>query len=155
ATHDLHVTWPVALDNDYSTWTAYSNQYWPAEYLIDKSGDIRHEHFGEGEYDQTERLIRRLLGAPSSTRASRVVDATPNAPVTPETYLGNDRLDPARYDSQPVRLNASQRYAFPSTLQQNSWAYDGSWTVGPQRAIAGPGARLRLHFHAHDVYIVL
>src|SRR5436190_1840812 len=62
ATHDLHVTWPVALDNTYATWNAYSNQYWPAEYLVDRTGHVRHAHFGEGEYGGTEQLIRTLLG---------------------------------------------------------------------------------------------
>src|SRR6266849_4998795 len=88
ATHDLHVTWPVALDSAYKTWDAYSNEYWPAEYLVDRSGRVRRAHFGEGEYGDTERAIRRLLAADGATvpGSRRVADTTPTALVTSETY---------------------------------------------------------------------
>src|ERR671927_275548 len=87
ATKQLGVTWPVALDPHYATWKAYNNQYWPAEYLIDKEGRIRHEHFGEGEYDNTQRLIGELLGEPGRPR-NELADMTPTELTTPETYLG-------------------------------------------------------------------
>src|SRR5919202_663422 len=87
---DLGVEYPIALDNDYATWKAYSNQYWPAEYLIDRHGHLRHFHFGEGEYGKTELLIRRLLGAQGP--ATRAPDTTPTEPLTPETYLGYGRI---------------------------------------------------------------
>jgi thiol-disulfide isomerase/thioredoxin len=77
ATKDLHVTWPVALDNSFATWRAYSNDYWPAEYLIDKTGHVRHEHFGEGSYGETESAIRRLLGEKALVARTSVADATP------------------------------------------------------------------------------
>src|SRR5438874_2111343 len=97
ATHGLDVTWPVALDNKYATWNAYSNQYWPAEYLVDRTGHVRRAHFGEGEYDKSEQLIRILLGKGVPKRTTDVADATPTGLLSPETYLGTYRLDPARY----------------------------------------------------------
>ena len=89
----LHINYPVALDNDYTTWNNYQNLYWPAEYLIDANGTVRHTKFGEGDYDGTEKLIRQLLsstpirtsGCPPPTNS---VDTTPQTRLTPETYLG-------------------------------------------------------------------
>ncbi len=158
ATHDLHVTWPVALDNDYKTWNAYSNEYWPAEYFIDRLGHVRRAHFGEGEYGRSEQTIRRLLaqnGASVRRRTTAVADATPTELVTPESYLGYVRLDAARYSGTVVRPNAVRRYAFPSRLAVNALSYAGVWKIGDQRALAVRDARLRLHFHARNVYLVL
>jgi cytochrome c biogenesis protein CcdA/thiol-disulfide isomerase/thioredoxin len=158
ATKELHVTWPVALDNGYGTWDAYRNEYWPAEYLIDRSGRLRSAHFGEGEYVQSEQAIRELLseGGPTlATRTTPVPDATPTGVVTPETYLGAERLDLSRYTgTHPVRGRESA-YAFGRSLPQNAISYAGLWNLGPQAALAGPGARLRLNFHARNVYVVL
>jgi cytochrome c biogenesis protein CcdA/thiol-disulfide isomerase/thioredoxin len=150
------VHYPVPLDNDYGTWNAYANQYWPAEYLIDRRGHVRHAHFGEGEYTQTEGLIRRLLAERPGTRLPTAVpkpDQTPHELVTPESYLGYQRLD--RYAGLPVQEDKPARYAFPRSLALNELAYAGGWTVGPQRIVAGSGAGLRLHFQAQRVYLVL
>jgi cytochrome c biogenesis protein CcdA/thiol-disulfide isomerase/thioredoxin len=158
ATHDLHVGWPVALDNEYKTWNAYSNEYWPAEYFIDRLGHVRRAHFGEGEYAQSERTIRGLLaqsGASVPKRTSKVADATPTEIVTPESYLGYARLDTSRYRGAAVRPRAPRAYAFPARLPRNFLSYAGVWKIGDQRALAVDGARLRLHFHARDVYLVL
>ncbi len=156
AAHRLEVTWPVALDNDYKTWTAYSNEYWPAEYLIDKTGRVRHYHFGEGEYGVTEKAIRSLLaeaGASVPRSTAAVADSTPTELTTPESYLGYLRL--ARYAGSPVRHNRVADYAFPARLTQNSLSYGGRWRIGPERALAVADARLRLHFVAREVYVVL
>ena len=156
ASKRLGVDYPVALDNAFGTWNAYGNQYWPAEYLVDRSGHVRHAHFGEGEYTQTEGLIRRLLAEKPGTRlpaAVRKPDQTPHELVTPESYLGYQRLD--RYAGLPVQEDKPARYAFPRTLALNELAYAGRWTVGPQRIVAGAGAQLRLHFQAQKVYLVL
>ena len=157
ATEDLHVTWPVALDNRYKTWDAYSNQYWPAEYLVDRLGRVREAHFGEGEYGATEQAIRSLLAAnpTSAPRARRVADSTPTAIVTPETYLGYARIDSSRYRGTAVRPRKSAIYQAATRLGRDELSYAGRWTIGDQRAIAGRDARLRLHFHAHNVYLVL
>ena len=157
ATHDLNVTWPVALDNGYKTWTAYSNKYWPAEYLIDKAGRVRHYHAGEGDYGATEQAIRSLLaetGASVPKRTTSVADETPTELLmTPESYLGTARL--ANYVGSQIHPNVAWRYTFASTLPQNDLSYAGTWRVGRERIVAGKDARLRLHFQARFVYIVL
>jgi thiol-disulfide isomerase/thioredoxin len=155
ATRELSVTWPVALDNNYATWNAYSNQYWPAEYVVDRRGHVRSAHFGEGEYAQSEQLIRRLLGAGVPKRMTQVADATPTGILSPETYLGAARLDPARYVGKAPVVGREALYRFGAGLAQNVLAYDGHWQLLPQQAIAGQGARLRFHFVARNVYVVL
>src|SRR5665213_2050899 len=156
ATHDLHVTWPVALDNGYKTWTAYSNQYWPAEYLIDKSGEVRHVQFGEGDYAGSEQAIRSLLaeaGASSIPKPTALSDAAPSGLVTPESYLGTARI--ARYVGSRINPNVMAQYTFAKVLPQDDLSYAGAWNVGAERIVAGKDARLRLHYHASNVYIVL
>jgi cytochrome c biogenesis protein CcdA/thiol-disulfide isomerase/thioredoxin len=148
----LGIEYPVVQDNRYKTWDNYANQYWPAEYLIDKTGHVRHTHFGEGEYDQTETLIRRLLGASGALAAAKP-DTTPNGLMTPETYLGYSRL--ANYVGTAISPDVDATYKLPSDLPQNTLAYGGRWRVGGERIVALRNASLRLHFHAKDVYIVL
>jgi cytochrome c biogenesis protein CcdA/thiol-disulfide isomerase/thioredoxin len=155
AVRNLDVTWPVALDNSYDTWNAYSNEYWPAEYLLDRDGRLRRAHFGEGEYSATERAIRRLLDAPASVHARAVPDTTPTAPATPESYLGYARLDQSRYAGSPLAPDAAHDYTLPARLAQNALGFGGFWTIGHERAIAGLNARLALHFVARVVYLVL
>jgi cytochrome c biogenesis protein CcdA/thiol-disulfide isomerase/thioredoxin len=151
----LGVRYPVALDNGYGTWNAYGNQYWPAEYLIDSRGDIRHAHFGEGEYRETERLIRELLGARSMHLpvASKLDDPTPQELTTPESYLGYERLK--RYAGSSIRRDEMAPYTLPKTLALNNIAYGGRWRVEANRIVAGKGASLQLHFVASKVYLVL
>jgi thiol-disulfide isomerase/thioredoxin len=148
----LGITYPVALDNDYATWTAYRNQYWPADYLIDRSGRIRDVHFGEGAYAQTERDIRRLL-ATRLPKALDQPDRTPTELRTPESYLGFQRI--GNYDGSPLHTGRAAQYRFPATLLKDSFAYGGTWTVAVDRIVAGPDARLRLRFLARSVHLVL
>jgi cytochrome c biogenesis protein CcdA/thiol-disulfide isomerase/thioredoxin len=148
----LGVTWPVVQDNRYKTWDNYANQYWPAEYLIDRSGHIRHTHFGEGEYDRTESLIRTLLDA-HGTMAHPVADATPRGLLTPETYLGYARLN--TYAGSKLAPDVQANYRFARSLPENEVSYDGTWRVRPDQIVAGKRARLRLRFSARNVYIVL
>jgi thiol-disulfide isomerase/thioredoxin len=155
ATHDLGVTWPVALDNDYDTWTAYSNEYWPAEYLIDRNGDVRRTQFGEGDYGAGEQAIRSLLRTPGHVHARAVPDETPTLEMTPESYLGSTRLDPSRYAGTRIRTDGLRRYASPAELAQNVLSFDGLWNVGHERAVAGLGAGLGFHVHARNVYLVV
>src|ERR671935_671836 len=152
----LGVRYPVAMDNDYATWNAYQNQYWPAEYLIDQRGEVRHVNFGEGEYGTTDKDIRLLLEAGgTSTLASpkEKPDLTPTTNLTPESYLGYSRLQ--RYAGSHIDPDVPHVYTFPRSLGSDELAYGGTWTVQNTRIVAGDDARLRLHFHAHDVYIVL
>ncbi len=156
ATHDLHVTWPVALDNGYATWNAWSNQYWPAEYLVDRKGVVRHVHFGEGEYGATESAIRSLLteaGKAMPSKPTGLADTTPTGLVTPESYLGTTRI--ARYVGSRIHPGVMTKYTFARALPQNDLTYAGRWNVGPERIVAGKNARLRLRYHARNVYIVL
>jgi cytochrome c biogenesis protein CcdA/thiol-disulfide isomerase/thioredoxin len=154
AVRRLGVHYPVALDNEYGTWTAYQNEYWPAKYLIDRTGQVRYAHFGEGSYDATERNIRLLLGEhPGAPAAATLRDPTPTGPLTPESYLGYERL--ARYVGSKLHPGKMARYNLPRALGQNDLAYGGSWRVESQRIVAGPAARLRLHFRARNVYLVL
>jgi cytochrome c biogenesis protein CcdA/thiol-disulfide isomerase/thioredoxin len=149
----LDVTWPVALDNDYGTWTAWSNQYWPADYLVDQNGDVRAYTFGEGQYRRFEDDVRQLLGARS--RAAKVPNLTPTELQTPETYLGPERFDPTRYVGTKVVPDRAVEYRLARSVPLDEISYGGVWTLSGQTATAGLGARLALHYHAEDVYIVL
>ena len=150
----LGVRYPVALDNKYGTWTAFGNQYWPAKYLIDRSGHVRYAHFGEGSYDVTERNIRRLLGeTPAAPASARLRDLTPTGPLTPESYLGFERI--ARYTGSPLHEDAVGDYSFPGRLAQNELAYSGRLRLDAERIVAVRDARLRLHFYAAKVFLVL
>src|SRR5690349_8041906 len=153
ATRKLGVRYPVAVDDGYKTWDAYQNDAWPAEYLIDRKGDVREIKKGEGTYDETERTIRRLLGKPAGMQLASVQDRTPTHLTTPESYLGWERLD--RYVGSPLRVDQYSSYRFPRTIPLNDLAYSGQWRVQRQRIQAGRDARLRLHFLAQDVYLVL
>jgi cytochrome c biogenesis protein CcdA/thiol-disulfide isomerase/thioredoxin len=152
----LGVTYPVALDNDYATWNAFQNQYWPAKYLIDRRGHLRYYHFGEGSYDTTEARIRTLLGENAGMLpvANELADPTPTGLMTPESYLGYERL--ARFAQKSVTPNRFATYDLPaSDLQQDELAYGGRWKVQAQRIVAGPVAQLRLRFRARSVHLVL
>ena len=149
----LGIPYPVVQDNRYRTWDNYANEYWPAEYLIDKTGHVRHTNFGEGDYAGTEQLIRRLLGA-SGPDARQVADATPTELLTPETYLGYTRI--ADYVGSRLVPDKAADYTYPvKPLAQNLLAYGGRWQVDADHIEALSGASLRLHFHAENVYIVL
>jgi cytochrome c biogenesis protein CcdA/thiol-disulfide isomerase/thioredoxin len=152
AVERLGIRYPVMQDNRYRTWDAYSNQYWPAEYLIDRQGRVRYTSFGEGDYDKTEAAIRQLLGT-SGAHARQVADTTPRELMTPESYLGYARL--SNYDGRNPVPDKFATYSFPSDLADSTLAYSGTWKVGAQAITAGRNARLRLRFQARDVYIVM
>jgi cytochrome c biogenesis protein CcdA/thiol-disulfide isomerase/thioredoxin len=155
AVSSLGISYPVALDNGYGTWTAWGNRYWPAKYFVDRSGHVRYAHFGEGEYERIEAVIRTLLAEktlPKPVSAS-IRDQTPNGLITPETYLGSARLE--RFVGSPVVTGREASYKIPAAVPQNDVAYGGRWTVEQERIVAGNGARLRLAFHARKVFLVL
>ena len=150
----LGLTFPVALDNSYDTWNAYDNQSWPAAYLIDATGQIRHVSIGEGDYTQEEQLIRQLLSAAhpgiALPKATDVPDTTPDdADQSPETYLGAEReqgyAGGASY--------ATGQFTAPGALATNSFALAGAWTIGQQSITAGKGAGITLAYHASYVYL--
>jgi cytochrome c biogenesis protein CcdA/thiol-disulfide isomerase/thioredoxin len=155
----LGIRYPVALDNDLATWKAFQNQYWPAKYLIDRQGHLRYYHFGEGEYDTVEERIRTLLGESPQMLpvANRLADQTPRTQLTPESYLGYGRIARFAQFQQLYRdRDRFAQYEFPQReLGRDELAYDGTWRVGPQKIVAGLGARLRLQFTAQKVFLVL
>jgi cytochrome c biogenesis protein CcdA/thiol-disulfide isomerase/thioredoxin len=157
--HQQGITYPVALDNEFTTWTAYGNQYWPAEYLIDAKGQVRHISFGEGDYSGTEKLIRQLLTSanPSVTlpHATEVKDTTPTNTLTPETYLGSERAPQTSFSSPGGYQNGTASYTFPSgSLGQNDYAFNGAWTIGAESITASKGpAEIRLHYEGAHVYL--
>jgi thiol-disulfide isomerase/thioredoxin len=159
ATKKLGVGYPVAVDDNYSTWDAYNNQYWPAEYLIDQQGVIRHEEFGEGDYSGTETAIRALLEAGGVTdlpAATDVPNLTPSGPLSPETYVGYERLQDEAFAADPALvIDVPTRYQLPSQLPLGTLGFGGTWTVNSEEATAGSGAQLKLGFEAADVYLVL
>ena len=152
------ITYPVAQDNEYATWTAYNNEYWPADYLIDAGGHIRDTHFGEGNYLQTEISIRTLLSeAGSAALPSPATSAAPPpfiASETGETYLGVARgVQLADHFSTP---SGKGQYAFPAQLPQDKFALSGSFD-GQQDYVTAleAGDKLEMSFYARDVYLVL
>ncbi|WP_454561190.1 cytochrome c biogenesis protein CcdA [Mycobacterium haemophilum] len=154
----LHINYPVALDNDYTTWTNYQNLYWPAEYLIDATGTVRHTKFGEGDYNATEELIRQLLVTanpdaqlPTPTQS---VDATPHTRLTPETYLGVGKT--GNYGGQGKYQAGSATFGYPAELTDDAFALRGTWTLDDQGAIAdSDDASIRLNYTAKTVYAVV
>jgi thiol-disulfide isomerase/thioredoxin len=150
------IGYPVVQDNRYGTWNAYSNQYWPAEYLIDAHGEVRHTQFGEGDYRVTEDAVRSLLreaGAPALPAASAGHAIMPSAGLgTPETYLDDHR---SQGFAQPLQ---SGTHSYPGVGQPavNQFALRGTWNVSSESAtpISSPGA-IQAGFQAARVYLVL
>ena len=157
AVHRLGVHYPVAVDDNYGTWSAWGNNSWPAEYVVDRTGHVRYGSIGEGEYGTTEAAIRALLAGnrPDSVLPppTTVPDATPTEATTPESYLGYDRL--ARYDGTPVARDRTTSYAPAGTLAADHLTYGGDWTVQADDILAGGGAELRINVSARAVYLVL
>src|SRR5271166_1301126 len=154
----IGITYPIALDNKYSTWTNYRNQYWPAEYLIDASGVVRHVKFGEGDYNVTEKLIRQLItSARPGVALPPPVDApdtTPQSGLTPETYFGVGKM--VNYAGTGVYDKGQANFAFPPTLPDESFALQGPWTLDYQGATADSDtSSIELNYHAKNVYIVI
>jgi thiol-disulfide isomerase/thioredoxin len=164
AVRELNITYPVALDNDYGIWKAFGNQYWPSDYLVDATGRLRHHHFGEGKYDETEKRIQELLkernGQSLFSGAVKVTgmgaEAAPDPDVQSfETYVGYDRAD-SFLSPGGLRKDVAFRYSVPEHLELNQWGFSGSWTDGPQVATlnSAPG-KIVFRFHARDVHLVL
>ncbi len=154
----LGVSYPVAIDNHFATWNAFHNRFWPAEYLVDATGTVRHYNFGEGAYDTTEQLIRQLLSAAHPglvlPAATDVIDTrVPSFTQTAETYLGY-RYTQRISGPVPVR-DRTRTYRFPAVLDPDTFALAGTWRAGAQSLTAGADARLELSFQAGTVFVVL
>jgi thiol-disulfide isomerase/thioredoxin len=164
AVRDLKVSYPVAIDSNYRIWNAFNNGYWPADYFIDGKGRIRHHHFGEGEYGESERVIQELLKENGATRLSgstvrlspQGVEAAPsNDQQSPETYIGYRRAD---HFASPERVvqDSPTTYSPPARPALNQWGLSGSWNVGAESAVlqTAPG-KIVYRFHSRDLHLVL
>ncbi len=160
AIKDYKLTYPIVQDNDLATWQAFSNQYWPAHYLIDKDGRVRREHFGEGEYDQTEKAIRALLAeAGNVAKDDMTVQGSVRVPVvqgqTPETYLGYERGRNFANASQ-FAADKTVDYTLANNLGADEWSLGGQWQIGPMETEAkADNTVLRIKFSAKEVYLVM
>ena len=153
-----HIQYPVAQDNDYATWQAYSNRYWPAHYLIDAEGNVRRVHFGEGEYEETEAAIVALLkeaGKKVEVKKADMLDETPTrAGVrTPETYLGSDRGE--KLVSPEKITGDKQVFTAPQSIRLNEYAFEGEWQIEDERAVAHSQGKLQLRFQGTKVFLVM
>ncbi len=151
------IEYPVAQDNDLATWNAWSNEYWPAEYLIDARGHVRHVNFGEGKYNETEKAIRSLLAEAGAAKLG--ADAKPNrtydpaAETTPETYLGLARAE--RFLPARSRAGTSAYRTYGGQLPDSHFSFGGTWTLTDESATAGRDATLTARVVGKDVYLVL
>jgi cytochrome c biogenesis protein CcdA/thiol-disulfide isomerase/thioredoxin len=165
AVHDLKITYPVAIDSDYKIWRAFHNEYWPAHYFIDGKGRIRYHHFGEGEYDESERVIQELLkenGAQLSSStainiAAAGAEAAPDVAnrQSSETYIGYHRAQNFA-STEPIAKDSRHDYKPLPRLSLNQWALGGSWKVSEESAVlqTAPG-KIVFRFHARDLHLVL
>jgi cytochrome c biogenesis protein CcdA/thiol-disulfide isomerase/thioredoxin len=165
AVHELGISYPVALDNDYAIWQAFNNQYWPAHYFIDAQGRIRGHHFGEGDYAKSEQLLRQLLtqagakelpAVPGKIRGTGIEAAADEADVdSPETYIGYQRAQNFASTRAVVR-DEPHAYAAPRELALNDWALTGAWRVQAELAVATAAhTGIEFRFRARDLHLVL
>lgn len=153
AVEDAQIAYPVALDNNFATWRAFNNHYWPAKYLIDQHGQVRYTHFGEGEYDQMEANIRTLLGASGETTQAEF-DGGYAPGQSPETYLGTDRSQGFRGD--PNLQDGITTYQPTDDLDSGEWTLGGQWEVDAESITAvSDGATLRYRFDGREMFLVM
>jgi len=164
AVQDLGVDYPVALDNDYAIWKGFNNEYWPAHYFIDTQGQIRHHHFGEGEYRQSEDVIRQLLteagqknlpgGYVSDDHRGVEAAASDDPTRSPETYVGYARA--RNFVGGRVVHDDAHDYHAPGALAANQWSLDGRWTVRDENArLEQAGGAIVYRFRGRDLHLVL
>ena len=154
------------MDNNYSIWNAYRNEYWPAHYLIDAQGTIRNRHFGEGKYEETEQIIRTLLKEAHQGRIVMDDDlvhvagtgasvAPSESPRSPETYLGYARQENLA-SPEMIKRDAMQVYTAPGTLEADHWALSGRWLMSAESSrLQGAGGAISYHFRGRDLHLVL
>ncbi|HVP19415.1 MAG TPA: cytochrome c biogenesis protein DipZ, partial [Spirochaetia bacterium] len=155
AIKDLRVDWPVVQDNDYKQWNAYGNQYWPAHYFIDAKGHVRYFHFGEGEYDVSEKVIQALLKEAGADVGGIVAKPAPDIQAgTPETYLGYDRGRGFASAVDPV-FDRPADYRPARVPGNGEWNLTGRWTITPQYIVPESTGTLQLGFEAKNVFLVI
>ena len=161
----FRIDYPVAVDSDYAIWEAFRNRYWPAVYVVDAKGSIRHHQFGEGDYERTEMVVQQLLREAGHSgvgndavrvdaRGSEVAADWSNL-RSPEAYLGGDRSE-GFVSSDSAAMGKSRSYVAPRALALNHWGLSGDWTVNAGAIVVDkPSARLVYRFHARDVHLVM
>lgn len=165
AAKDMRVEYPIAIDNDYAIWDAFNNNYWPALYFVDAKGHIRHHQFGEGEYEQSEMVIRQLLAEagvggighePVSVDATDIEAAADWGSLkSPENYVGYQRTENFASPGGAV-LGKRHVYAAPARLRLNQWALSGDWTMEKQSIVLNEAnGRIAYRFHARDLHLVM
>lgn len=161
---NLKISYPVAIDNDYTIWQAFENQYWPAHYFIDAQGHVRYHHFGEGDYAESERVIQQLLNEAGHTDVApgvvSVNDSGAEAAAddhdlrSEETYIGSNRA--ANFASPGGITQAKPRVYSVGTFDLNQWAVSGNWSVEPEHAdLNAKDGAIAYRFHARDLHLVL
>jgi thiol-disulfide isomerase/thioredoxin len=164
AVSDLGIRYPVALDNNYALWRALKNNYWPAHYFVDAQGRIRYHHFGEGDYEGSERAIRQLLAEAGHAPKGRAMPAVAALGAqaaaevseigSPETYIGYARAE--RFVSPGGLLHDEAKAYGAGPLELNDWSLEGRWLDSRQSARSlAPGAKISFRFHARDLHLVL
>jgi hypothetical protein len=159
------VAYPIAIDNDYAMWRAFGNHYWPALYFVDAQGRIRHHHFGEGEYEKSERVIQQLLAeAGSGANGHELVSidargaeaaADRGSLKSPENYVGYERTENFASPGGAA-LDQARVYAAPARLGLNHWALSGDWTVKKEATVLNKAnGRIAYRFHARDLHLVM
>jgi thiol-disulfide isomerase/thioredoxin len=159
ATREREIEYPVAVDNDYEIWSAFDNNYWPALYFVDADGVIRDHQFGEGRYEESERVIQELLGVERELVSVEGVDVEAEADWdhlrTAETYLGYGR---GEHFASPdgAAVDKSRAYELPERLRFNHWALAGEWTIGRENVVLDrAGGSIAFRFDARDAHLVL
>ncbi len=159
AVSDAKIKYPVALDNDFATWQAYENQFWPAKYLIDKDGQVRYTHFGEGDYSETEKTIQALLKESGQTVTEKIeIEHSSSTAVrgqSPETYLGYERAE-SFANTEQFEADKPVKYTLASDLKEHEWSLGGQWQINSDSIQSlEPTAKLSFNFSAKEVYLVM
>jgi thioredoxin family protein/AhpC/TSA family protein len=162
---EMRIDYPIAVDSDYAIWEAFDNAYWPALYFVDAEGQIRHHHFGEGAYEESEMVIQRLLAEAGESDVAHDLVSVEGAGIeaaadwgslkSPENYVGYERTDGFSSPGGAVP-NESQVYSVPDDLGLNQWGLSGQWTVGREATrVNEPDGSLVYRFHARDLNLVM
>jgi thiol-disulfide isomerase/thioredoxin len=162
AAKEMDMNYPIAVDSDYGVWRAFDNNYWPAVYVADVNGRIRYHHFGEGAYDETEKVIQRLLSESGRKTDNQLVRVSPRGLEvaadygtlrSPESYLGYEKAEAFASDALQ---DAPHVYSVPAKLSLNQWALAGDWTVkGGAAVLNKPDGQIVYRFHARDVNLIM
>jgi thiol-disulfide isomerase/thioredoxin len=165
AAKDMRVAYPIAIDNDHAVWRGFNNEYWPALYFADAKGKVRHSQFGEGEYEQSEKVIQRLLAnAGASGIRNELVSADARGSEaaadwselgSEENYVGSERTQ-GFASPGGTKADKPHVYSTPGRLRLNHWALSGNWTMGKEAIVLNdPDGRIACRFHARDLHLVM